>query len=88
MQKQTKKWSKSARKESKQITCNKRFIDKIKFRYECWQQESTYDSQIHKSEINELEDIRAEDLYGESETYDFKEHIIHNNSYKNYEENN
>ena len=47
----------------------------------------TCDSLIYKSEINELEEIKAEDSYEESDINDLKEHIIHNNSDENYEEN-
>ena len=50
-------------------------------------QKPFYDSLIYKSEINELEEIKAEDSYEESEINDLKEHIIHNDSNENYEEN-
>ena len=45
------------------------------------------DSLIYKSEINELEEIKAEDSYEESDINDLKEHIIHNDSDENNEEN-
>ena len=48
----------------------------------------SYDSLIYKSEINELEEIKAEDSYEESYINDLKEHIIYNDSDKNKEENN
>ena len=48
---------------------------------------SSYDSLIYKSEINELEEIKAEDSYEESDINDLKQHIIHNDSDENYEEN-
>ena len=41
-------------------------------------QKPSYDSLIYKSEINELEEIKAEDSYEESGINDLKEHIIHN----------
>ena len=41
-------------------------------------QKLSYDSLIHTSKINELEEIKAEDSYEESEINDLKEHIIHN----------
>ena len=50
-------------------------------------QKPSYDSLIHKSEINELKEIKAEDSYEASNINDLKEHIIHNGSDKNYEEN-
>ena len=50
-------------------------------------QKPSNDSLIHKSEINKLEEIKAEDSYKESEINDLKEHIIYNDSDKNYEEN-
>ena len=49
-------------------------------------QKPTYDSLIYKSEINELEEIKAEDSYEESDINDLKEHIIHNDSDENKEE--
>ena len=51
-------------------------------------QKLSYDSLIYKLEINELEEIKAEDSYEESDINDLKEHIIHNDSDENYEENN
>ena len=50
-------------------------------------QKPSNDSLIYKSEINELEEIKTEDSYEKNETYDLKEHIIHNDSDENYEEN-
>ena len=50
-------------------------------------QKPSYDSLIYKSEINELEEIKAEDSYEESGINDLKEHIIHNDSDENNEEN-
>ena len=41
-------------------------------------QKSSYDLLKYKSETNELEEIKVEDLYEESEINDLKEHIIHN----------
>ena len=51
-------------------------------------QKLSYDSLIHKSEINELEEIKADDSYEESKINDLNEHIIHNDSDENYKENN
>ena len=45
-------------------------------------QKPSYDSLIHKSDINELEEIKAEDLYEENEINDLKGHIIYNDSEK------
>ena len=50
-------------------------------------QKPSYDLLIYKSEINELEEIKAEDSYQESYINDLKEHIIHNDSDENIEEN-
>ena len=50
-------------------------------------QKPSYDSLIYKSEINELEEIKAEDSYEESYINDLKEHIIHNDSDENNEDN-
>ena len=50
-------------------------------------QKPSNDSLIYKSEINELEEIKAEDSYEESDINDLKEHIIHNDSDENNEEN-
>ena len=43
-------------------------------------QKPSFDSLINKSEINELEEIKAEVSYEESEINELKEHIIHNDS--------
>ena len=50
-------------------------------------QKPSYDSLIYKLEINELEEIKAEDSNEESEIHDLKEYIIHKYSDENYEEN-
>ena len=50
-------------------------------------QKPSYDSLIYKSEINELEEIKAKNSYEGSDINDLKEHIIHNDSNGNYEEN-
>ena len=84
--------SKSSRKESKQITFNSRDLS-MKSRsnnssdMSVDDQKPSYDSLIYKSGINELEEIKAEDLYEESDINDLKEHIIHNDSDENNEEN-
>ena len=49
-------------------------------------QKPSYDSLIYKSEINELEEIKAGDSYEENKIYDLKENIIHNDSDENYKE--
>ena len=82
----------TSRKESKQITCKSRdllmmsrsnnssdmSVDDYK---------PSFDSLIYKSEINELEEIKAEDSYEDNYINDLKENIIHNDSDENYEEN-
>ena len=50
-------------------------------------QKPSFDSLIYKSEINELEEIKAEYSYEESDINDLKEHIIHNDSDENNEKN-
>ena len=82
----------SSRKESKQITLKSRDLS-MKSRSNSSSdmsvddQKPSYDSLIHKSEINESEEIKAEDSYEESDINNLKEHIIHNDSDENYEEN-
>ena len=86
------KSSSSSRKESKQISCKSRDLS-MKLRsnnssdMSVDDQKPFYDSLIYKSEINELEEIKAEDSYEESDINDLKEHIIHNDSDKNCEKN-
>ena len=43
----------------------------------------SYDSLMHKANIKELEEIKAEDSYEYSEINDLKEHIIYNDSEEN-----
>ena len=52
-----------------------------------YDQKPSYDSLIYKSEINELEEIKAEVSCEECDINDLKEHIIHNDSDENNEEN-
>ena len=80
------------KKKSKQITCKSRDLS-MKSRSNSSSdmsvddQKPSYDSLIYRSEINELEEIKAEDSYEEIEINDLKEHIIHNDSDENSEEN-
>ena len=85
--------SKSSSKiKSKQITCKFRDFsmkprsnNSSDMSFE--DQKPSYDSLIHKSEINKLKEIKAEDSYEESEINDLKEHIIHSDLDENYEDN-
>ena len=84
--------SKSSRKESNKIARKSRDLS-MKSRsnnssdMSVDNQKPSYDSLIYKLEIIELEEVKAEDSYEVSYINDIKEHIIHNDSDENYEEN-
>ena len=77
--------SKSSRKESKQIKCKSRdssmkSISNNSSDMSVNYQKPTYDSLTYKSDINEFEEIKAEDSYEESYINDLKEHFIRDDS--------